>query len=80
MCSRNDIIANVGALVAAGAVVLLHSKWPDILVGMCMDIVFLNSALSVLKESLSELQEKSQGKEIRSRKITVCLSAPERIG
>ena len=56
VCSRNDIIANVGVLVAAGAVVLLHSKWPDILVGLCVAIVFLTSALSVLKESLSELQ------------------------
>ena len=56
VCSRNDIIANVGLLVAAGAVVLFHSKWPDILVGLCVAIVFLTSALSVLKESLSELQ------------------------
>jgi cation diffusion facilitator family transporter len=56
VCSRNDIIANVGVLVAAAAVVLLHSKWPDILVGLCVALVFLTSAFSVLKESLSELQ------------------------
>ena len=56
VCSRNDIIANVGVLVAAAAVVLLHSKWPDILVGLGVALVFLTSAFSVLKESLSELQ------------------------
>ncbi len=56
VCSRNDIIANVGVILAAGAVVLFHSKWPDILVGLCVALVVLTSAWGVLKESLSELQ------------------------
>ena len=57
ICSRNDIIANVGVLVAAAAVTLLTSKWPDILVGFCVALVFLTSAFTVLKESLFALQE-----------------------
>lgn len=56
LCSRNDIIANMSVLLAAGAVVLLHSKWPDILVGLGVALVFLTSAVRVLKESLGELQ------------------------
>ena len=56
VCSRNDIIANIGVLVAAVTVLFLHSKWPDILVGLGVALVFLTSAWSVLKESLSELQ------------------------
>jgi len=55
VCSRNDIVANVGVLVAAAGVTLLTSKWPDILVGLCVALVFLTSAFSVLRESLSEL-------------------------
>jgi Co/Zn/Cd efflux system component len=35
-CSRNDVISNVGVLVAAGAVALLNSPWPDIIIGSAM--------------------------------------------
>ena len=56
VCSRNDIIANVGVLMAAGSVALLHSKWPDVLVGGCVATIFLASAFKVLRESFSELQ------------------------
>ena len=31
LCSRNDLIANVGVLGAAGAAFLLASRWPDII-------------------------------------------------
>src|SRR3546814_6527451 len=31
-CSRNDVIANLGVLVAAGVVALSGSFWPDIIV------------------------------------------------
>jgi cation diffusion facilitator family transporter len=68
VCSRNDIIANVGVLVAAGAVFLLHSKWPDIMVGLCVAIVFLTSALSMLKESVTELQSTTLEMEGTARK------------
>jgi Co/Zn/Cd efflux system component len=56
LCSRNDIIANVAVLVAAAAVGILHSAWPDILVGAAIAALFLRSALTVLTESLSELR------------------------
>jgi len=29
ICSRNDMIANVGVLLAAGLVVWLDAAWPD---------------------------------------------------
>ncbi|PIK14858.1 cation diffusion facilitator family transporter [Halobacteriovorax sp. JY17] len=52
ICSRNDIIANVGILLAAGLVYLLESKWPDIIIGMIIAGVFLRSAFAILGESL----------------------------
>jgi Co/Zn/Cd efflux system component len=32
LCSRNDLIANVGVLVAASSSYLLVSRWPDIII------------------------------------------------
>jgi cation diffusion facilitator family transporter len=56
LCSRNDIIANLSVLVAAVAVKLLDSSWPDIVVGGAIAILFLRGAFTVLSESLAELQ------------------------
>jgi cation diffusion facilitator family transporter len=52
LCSLNDIIANGGVLVAAGLVALTQSKWPDLVIGTIIAIVFLSSAVKVLWESL----------------------------
>jgi Co/Zn/Cd efflux system component len=50
-CSRNDVIANVGVIVAAGGVALLRSPWPDILVAAVIAFLFLRSALRVIAEA-----------------------------
>lgn len=52
LCSRNDLIANVGVLMAAAASFLLVSRWPDILVGSLIAVLFLHSAIDVLRRSL----------------------------
>ena len=56
LCSRNDIIANVSVLLAALGVWLTHSGWPDILVGIALAMLFLRSALFVLREAIKELR------------------------
>jgi Co/Zn/Cd efflux system component len=50
-CSRNDVVANVGVLVAAGLVAGLNSVWPDIVVGSLIALVFLRSALRVIRQA-----------------------------
>lgn len=50
-CSRNDVISNVGVLIAAGAVALSASPWPDIVVGAAIAALFLRSAMVVLREA-----------------------------
>lgn len=50
-CSRNDVISNVGVLVAAGLVWLSASPWPDIAVGGIIALLFLRSAIRVLREA-----------------------------
>jgi cation diffusion facilitator family transporter len=52
LCSRNDLIANAGVLMAAAASFLLVSRWPDILVGSLIAGLFLHSAIDVLRRSL----------------------------
>lgn len=56
LCSRNDIIANLAVLLAAGAVQFFAAAWPDILVGAAIAALFLKSALTILTESVSELR------------------------
>ncbi len=56
LCSRNDIIANTSVLFAAVGVWLTHSGWPDILVGLALAVLFLRSALHVLRSAIKELQ------------------------
>ena len=56
LCSRNDIIANFGVLAAAGSSYLLVSRWPDILVGGLIAILFLSSSVVVLRQSVGALR------------------------
>jgi Co/Zn/Cd efflux system component len=54
LCSRNDIVANTAVLGAGAAVWALHSRWPDILVGLAIAGLFLSSAIHVLRAAAEE--------------------------
>ncbi len=56
LCSRNDLIANVGVLCAAAGSNGLASHWPDIVVGVGIAALFLHSAWQVLAPSLHTLR------------------------
>jgi cation diffusion facilitator family transporter len=51
LCSRNDLMANVGVLIAAAGSYVLMSRWPDIFVGVVIASLFLISALYVLRQA-----------------------------
>lgn len=55
-CSRNDVMANAGVLVAAGAVMVLGAGWPDIVVGLVIAAVFLSSAVRVIRSAWPEFR------------------------
>lgn len=55
LCSRNDIIANVLVLVAAGLVTVTHQAWPDWVVGLGIAALFLHSAWRVLGQAAGML-------------------------
>jgi Co/Zn/Cd efflux system component len=54
VCSRNDVIANGGVLLAAAGVAMTGTVWPDILIGWVIAGFFLCSAWGVLRASLTE--------------------------
>jgi Co/Zn/Cd efflux system component len=56
ICSRNDVIGNVGVLLGALAVRLTGSPWPDIFIGLLIAVVFSRSAISVIRDASRELQ------------------------
>jgi Co/Zn/Cd efflux system component len=53
-CSRNDVIANGGVLLAASGVLWLDSGWPDIVVGAIIAALFLRSATRVLRQAFPQ--------------------------
>jgi Co/Zn/Cd efflux system component len=54
-CSRNDIVANLSVFVAAAAVWLTGTHWPDILVASLLVLFLLRSALRVIAGARDEL-------------------------
>jgi Co/Zn/Cd efflux system component len=53
LCSRNDVVANASVLVAAAAVTLSRSAWPDIVVGLAIAALFAASAVGIIRNALS---------------------------
>jgi Co/Zn/Cd efflux system component len=51
VCSRNDVAGNAGVLVAAAAVALTGSSWPDIAIGLLLAGVFGHSATRVIRDA-----------------------------
>ncbi len=51
VCSRNDVIGNVGVVLAALLVYLLGSPWPDLVIGLLIATLFLRSAIGIILEA-----------------------------
>lgn len=54
--SRNDALANLAVVIAAGVVWLTGSAWPDLIVAAIIAGIFLHSAFEILRDSLRELR------------------------
>ena len=57
LCSRNDAIGNVAVMLAAIAVYLTESAWPDLIVAAVMAGLFLWSSAQILNQAVGELSE-----------------------
>ncbi|AQQ69150.1 hypothetical protein Mag101_17060 [Microbulbifer agarilyticus] len=56
LCSRNDLLANICVIVAAGLVVLLGSAWPDRVLGLTMAAIMLRTSLHIWRDSRWQLR------------------------
>ncbi len=58
VCTRNDMINNVGVLIAAGLVYWLSSPLPDIIIGIIIAVIVMHAAWGVINEArTSQLHE-----------------------
>ena len=55
-CSKNDIASNLSVFLAAGAVWITGSGWPDILVAFGLICLLLRSSFRVITSALLELR------------------------
>ena len=55
--SRNDALANVAVIAAAGLVALTNSAWPDLTVAAVIAALFLHSAFEILRSARTELHQ-----------------------
>lgn len=55
--SRNDALANIAVIIAAGLVFLLDSAWPDLLVAGAIAVLFIHSAWEIINDAGRELRE-----------------------
>jgi Co/Zn/Cd efflux system component len=51
LCSRNDVVANAVVVVAAAAVALTGTAWPDIAVGLMIAGLFAHSSVQVIGDA-----------------------------
>lgn len=56
LCTRNDLIANVAVLGAAGLVYRTGATWPDLVVGVAIALIFMRTAVSVIRDGVGELR------------------------
>lgn len=61
-CSRNDIASNLSVFVAAGAVWLTGSGWPDIVVALGLVWLLMRSAIRVISSAMTELRGAKAGR------------------
>ena len=53
--SANDVIANLGVVIAGILVMVLEQRWPDIVIGSIISILILRGAYRILNDAKQEL-------------------------
>jgi Co/Zn/Cd efflux system component len=59
ICTRNDVLGNLAALLAAAGVFGTGTGWPDVIVAAIMASLALQGAWLVVQQSLGELRQRS---------------------
>lgn len=53
--SKNDVIANLGVILAGLLVAALNNRWPDLVIGLLIALVVLRGGGQILRESSAAL-------------------------
>lgn len=53
ICSRNDVIGNIGVIIAGLLVARFNSMWPDVVVGLIIAFIVIQSSFQIIGESLN---------------------------
>ena len=56
LCSRNDAVANLAVIAAAGGVATTDSHWPDLVVAAVIATLCLHSATDVLRHARADIR------------------------
>lgn len=59
LCTRNDLIESLVVAAAGGLVWITASRWPDLIAGVILALVFLQSAWAIIRQSRDELRQGS---------------------
>lgn len=54
--SKNDVIANLGILLAAVMVHVLDAGWPDLLIGLLIAVLVVRGGISIVRDASRELR------------------------
>ena len=60
--SRNDALANIAVIVAAGLVAWTGSAWPDLVVAGVIALLFLHSAFEITRDARREMAMTGSGR------------------
>ena len=56
--SRNDALAIIAVIIAAGLVAWFKTAWPDLIVAAIIALLFLHAAWEIIRDALAELRER----------------------
>ena len=57
LCSRNDAIGNVAVLLAAAAVAITQTHWPDLVIALVLAGLFSQSSIKIIRQAWHEKKE-----------------------
>ena len=52
--SKNDVLANIGTVIAGGMVFALGSRLPDLLIGLLISLMVIRGGMSIIKDAKAE--------------------------
>lgn len=74
LCSRNDLVNNVGVIAAAGLVAWTHSPWPDLIIGTLVAVLFIRTAMVVLRGAWRDWHNNDSLASTSANKVSSCSS------